>query len=44
MEELVNFFFTKFRPQALDDTYYFCFSTKIDDGDEDGDDWEGVVG
>lgn len=44
MEELTNFLYKKFKPNSLNDAYYYCFSTKIDDGDDDGDDWEGVVG
>lgn len=44
MEELVNLYYSKFKPEKLKDVYYFCFCTKLNDGEDDDDEWEGTVG
>lgn len=44
MEELINFFFGYFKPDIIDNSYYYCFYSKIDDGEDDEDSWEGTVG
>ena len=43
LDQLINFYYSKIKHGALDDSYYYCFATKVDDGVDDGD-WEGTVG
>lgn len=43
MEQLVSFFFKWFTPHKINNSYSYCFSSTIEDGDEE-EDWEGMVG
>ncbi len=43
LEELVYFFYSIWKPHLIENKYYYCFCTMINDGDDE-DSWEGTVG
>lgn len=43
MEEVVQYILQFINPNAIKDEFYYCFTTQVNDGDDE-EDWEGAVG
>lgn len=43
MEQIARFYFKHIKFKKIDDTFFYCFCSFPDDGEED-EEWEGVVG